>query len=38
MEKIIELDIKDFEKCNNIWDMNKQKKLKEKFYNELLNK
>ena len=38
MEKIIELDIKDFEKCNNIWDMKKQKKLKEKFYNELLNK
>lgn len=34
---ITKLDIKDYHKCNNIWDMNKNKYLKDKFYNELLN-
>lgn len=38
MNEIIELDINNFEKCNNIWNMEKQKELKERFYNELLNK
>lgn len=38
MNEIIELDIKNFEKCNNIWNMKKNKELKERFYNELLNK
>ena len=38
MEEIIELDIKNFEKCNNIWNMEKNKELKNRFYNELLNK
>ena len=38
MEEIIELDIKKFEKCNNIWNMEKNKELKNRFYNELLNK
>lgn len=38
MNDIIELDIKNFEKCNNIWNMEKNKELKDRFYNELLNK
>lgn len=38
MGKIIELDIKNFEKCNNIWNMDKNKEHKDKIYNELLNK
>ena len=38
MEKIIKLDIKNFEKCNNIWNMEKNKELKDRFYKELLNK
>lgn len=38
MNKIIKLDIKNFEKCNNIWNMEKNKELKDRFYNELLNK
>lgn len=38
MEKIIESDIKNFEKCNNIWNMDKNKEHKDKIYNELLNK
>ena len=38
MEEIIELDIKNFEKCSNIWNMEKNKELKNRFYNELLNK
>lgn len=38
IEKIIELDIKNFEKCNNIWNMDKNKEHKDKIYNELLNK
>ena len=37
IEMITKLDIKDYYKCNNIWDMNKNKYLKDKFYNELLN-
>ena len=35
---IIELNIKNFEKCNNIWNMEQNKELKDRFYNELLNK
>ena len=35
MDKIIELDIKNYEKCNNIWNMEKNKELKERFYEEL---
>ncbi len=38
MDEIIELDIKNFEKCNNIWNMEKNKDLKDRFYKELLNK
>ena len=38
MNKIIELDIKNFEKYNNIWNMDKNKEHKDKIYNELLNK
>ena len=37
MENIIKLDINKFYKCNNIWDMSKNIKLKEQFYNELEN-
>lgn len=38
MDEIIELDIKNFEKCNNIWNMEKNKELKDRFYKELLSK
>ena len=38
MDKIIELDVKDFEKCSNIWNMDKNKEHKDKIFNELLNK
>ena len=38
MDEIIELDIKNYDKCNNIWNMEKNKELKYRFYNELLNK
>ena len=38
MDEIIKLDIKNFEKCNNIWNMEKNKELKDRFYNELQNK
>lgn len=38
MNEIIQLDIKNFEKCNNIWNMEKNKELKDRFYKELLNK
>ena len=34
---IIMLDIKNYYKCNNIWDMNKNKYLTDKFYNEIIN-
>lgn len=37
MGKIIKLDISNYYKCNNIWDMSRKPKLKEKFYNELVN-
>lgn len=33
--KIIKLDINDYYKCNNIWDMYNRKELTNKFYNEL---
>ena len=35
MNGIIELDIKNYEKCGNIWSMEKNKELKERFYREL---
>ena len=35
--EIIKLDIKDFYKCNNIWDMNKKKFLADKFYKEIID-
>ena len=38
MDKIIELAIKDYEKCGNIWNMEKNKELKDRFYQELLTK
>ena len=38
MNEIIELDINNFEKCNNIWNMEKNKELRDRFYKELLNK
>lgn len=38
MDGIIELNIKKFEKCNNIWNMEKNKELKDRFYKELQNK
>lgn len=38
MDEIIELDIKDYEKCSNIWNMEKNKELKDRFYKELLSK
>ena len=34
--EIIKLDITDYQKCSNIWDMQRQIELAEKFYNELL--
>lgn len=36
--QIITLNIDDYYKCNNIWDMNKNKTLADKFYEELKNK
>ena len=33
---IIKLDITDYQKCSNIWDMQHQSELADKFYNELL--
>ena len=38
MEKIIKLDIKNYEKCGNIWNMENDKELKDRFYKELLSK
>lgn len=35
--RIIKLDIKDYYKCNNIWNMYNRKELIEGFYNELKN-
>jgi len=37
MSNIIKLNINDFYKCNNIWNMNKKKQLADKFYSELEN-
>lgn len=34
---IEQLQIKDNDKCNNIWDMKKQSELADKFYQELLS-
>ena len=33
--QIIELDINDFEKCGNIWDMQRQSDLAQQFYREM---
>lgn len=33
--EIIKLDIENFYKCSNIWDMNKHKALADKFYGQL---
>lgn len=38
MDEIIELNIKDFDRCNNIWNMEKDRKRTDKIYHELLNK
>lgn len=35
MDNIIKLKVEDFYKCNNIWDMSKQKELANKFHKEL---
>lgn len=35
--EIIALDIADFNKCSNIWNMEKQSALAEQFYHELLS-
>ena len=35
MSNIIKLNINDFYKCNNIWDVNKKKQLADKFYSEI---
>lgn len=35
--EIITLDITDYQKCNNIWNMQRQSELADKFYNELLS-
>ena len=34
--EIIKLDITDYQKCSNIWNMKRHSELAEKFYNELL--
>lgn len=34
--EIIKLDITDYQKCSNIWNIESQSELAEKFYNELL--
>ena len=34
---ISKLDIKDFHKCSNIWDIQKHKSMADKFYNEILS-
>lgn len=35
--EIIQLNIEDFSKCNNIWDMKKHSDLSERFFSELLS-
>ena len=37
MDKIIELEINNFEKCNNIWNMDKNIDHKNKIYNDLVS-
>ena len=37
MDKIIELEINKFEKCNNIWNMDKNIDHKNKIYNDLVS-
>ena len=37
MGEIIKLDVKNYNKCNNIWDMKKKPELRDKFYNELIS-
>ena len=34
--EIVKLDISDYKKCSNIWDMKKQSQLAQKMYEELL--
>ena len=34
---ITELNIQDYSKCSNIWDMNKHKSLADKFYDEIIS-
>ena len=34
---ITELNIQDYPKCSNIWDMNKHKSLADKFYDEIVS-
>lgn len=34
---ITELNIQDYPKCSNIWDMNKHKSLADKFYDEIMS-
>ena len=38
MDYITKLDVKDFEKYNNIWDMEENPSLRDKLYQELVNK
>lgn len=37
MDKIIELEIKNFKKCNNIWNMDKNNDHKNKIYSDLVS-
>ena len=36
-EKIIKLNLENFRMCNNIWDMNKNAELAQRFYDEMLS-
>ena len=38
MGKIIESEIENFEKCNNIWNMNKDVEHKNIIYNDLVSR
>ena len=35
--QIVKLDINDFEKCSNIWDMQRQSDLAKQFYREMVD-
>lgn len=37
MDNIIKLKVEDFNKCNNIWNMEKNKELADRFYKQLLS-